>query len=46
VDEAAAEMGDAYLTEREKQEIADSSDYKEAADWLLAPSECSLMWLR
>ena len=39
VEEAAAEMGDAYPSEQEKEEIANSSDYKEAAEWLLTPSE-------
>lgn len=36
-------MGDAHLTEQEKEEIATSSDFKEAADWLIAPSESLLL---
>jgi hypothetical protein len=42
-EEAAADMGDAYLTEQEKEEIANSSDCKEAADWLIAPRESLLL---
>ena len=36
-------MGDAHLTEQEKEEIANSSDFKEAADWLIAPGESLLL---
>ena len=42
-EEAVAEMGDAHLTEQEKEEIANSSEFKEAADWLIAPSESLLL---
>ena len=36
-------MGDARLTEHEREEIANSSDFKEAADWLIAPGESLLL---
>ena len=36
-------MGDAHLTEQEREEIANSSDFKEAADWLIAPGESLLL---